>query len=369
MEQLEIEPIVRTHAATRGVVVWEAMPWGGATVLWPDSEGLDGFLAVFDQLECSVLYLQDDADAVGFAAQGVVHVFASAALRLKLDPAYEADDDDGGDFDLVPTVRSQQNWQDPYYDWESQRLLEGDLRALVDEIVADSEFDGHRSRSIRSERLLELTPEDEECVANVARKVFNETVGKDLDAKARRLAPGLAKHSDFDPLAYGDELSDFVSRHLPGEDSRLISRVSGELRSHAEDSGLAAKARRESKIAARSILNALPAELRDRFGFTSRNNLRLQLLSEHLADVPEHRRSTVVYDVASLEEELFQAEREARYATAVRQLMAKGFNKSATSRRLGVSTSIMDRITATNRTDVNFAPDDPIITTLAPELA
>jgi hypothetical protein len=104
------------------------------------------------------------------------------------------------------------------------------------------------------------------------------------------------------------------------------------------------------------------------YGFTTRTAKRLQLADPYLSHVKETRKRFVIYWMSRIEGETDGLKREARYATAVRALVSRGESRAAVSRRLGISTSVMDRITRENRRDVTLATDDPILTDLAPEL-
>ena len=144
--------------------------------------------------------------------------------------------------------------------------------------------------------------------------------------------------------------------------------VQGKLSTEALENGLMQKVEDEIKEVASAALNAIPPLDRDLYGFTNRNVKRLQLAEPYIADVAESRLRFVVYWMSRLEGEETALKREARYATAIRKLIAHGEKRSSVSRILGISTSVMDRLERENRVNVELRPDDPILTELAPSL-
>ena len=367
MERAEIDAAARAFAAENDLIVWESFPWGGATALWPEDGQLEDYLHLLERVGARVLYLQDDGDVLGFAAGGVVHAFPSSEMRQRLvgEPT-EDDAEVGEDDDEYGISASTPDYHNPYYDYASGRMLEGELRELVDRIVADQRFNGYRSRHLVADHVGHLAAEDAETVANVAKRVFYETVGKELDSRAQRLVPDLAVDPEFDPLARGEDLHSFLTSRLAEEDPRVLERLGIDLPAYARETGLIRNAEREITQTARLLLDTLPLLVRDQVGFTSKNTARLQLLSPYLSDAPENRKLRVLRELVSLETDLHGATREARYATAVRKLLVRGLTKAEISRRLGISTSVMDRIVSINRSDVELATDDPILTALVP---
>ena len=369
MESAEIGAAARAFAAERELIVWESFPWGGATVVWPAAEDLKGYLDVLQRVGARILYLEDDGAVLGFAANGVIHAFPSADLRQRLvdDPVAEGSDvDEGDEYGLSVSMADYSN---PYYDYRSGRTIDGELRELVDRIVADERFDGHQSRRLCAEVTSHLDAEDSESVRSVAARVFNETVGKKLDNRAQQLVADLAGDPAFDPLAWGDDLHDFLSARVAEEDPRVLTRLQRELPGYARESGLARKAEREIAQSARQMLERIPPLVRDQLGFASKNATRLQIVSPYLDDeLPDHRKHHVLRELVSIEADLYSATREARYATAVRKLLDLGIRKAEISRRLGISTSVMDRLASTHRSDVDLDAGDPIVATLAPEI-
>lgn len=368
MESAEIGSAARAFATERELIVWESFPWGGATVVWPDAEDLKGYFDVVQRVGARILYLEDDGAVLGFADNGVLHVFPSIEMRRRLvdeTTAEGSDIDDGDEYGLSVSIAGYSN---PYFDYRSGRTIEGELRELADRVAADERFDGHQSRRLVAEFTAHLDADDAETVRNVAARVFNETVGKQLDNRAQQLLVDLAVDPGFDPLAWGDDLHDFLSARVAEEDPRVVTRLQRELPGYARESGLARKAEREIAQSARQMLERIPPLVRDQLGFASKNAIRLQIMSPYLEDLPENRKQHVLRELVNLEADLHSATREARYATAVRKLLDLGSRKAEISRRLGISTSVMDRLVSTHRSDVDFDSGDPIVTTLAPEV-
>jgi hypothetical protein len=255
-----------------------------------------------------------------------------------------------------------------YYDYRSDRSLGPELRALVNELVQDREYDGGYQHFDADPRLAALSSQDAESVGYAVSMVWSASVGKALEGTARQLVTLLAADPDFDPLPWGDSTEEFVKQRLAGQRPGLVKLVQQGLNTYAYESGLTAKAEEEIKADARRALDRLTPLERDEYGFTIRNAKRLQLVEHLIGSVRENRRPLVVYWMSRLEMEEHGAAREGRYATAVRLLLARGETRAGISRLLGISTSVMDRILRENRRDVALAPDDPIVTDLAPTL-
>lgn len=366
MNNSEIDRVARQYAAERNLVVWEDFPWGGATVLWPDGAEFAAFLDVMERLNAPVLYMEGAGDIVGFASNGVIHAFPSPETRQRLVGEPLGAEIEFADYD--ESAVGVPDYRNPYYDYQSGRTVEGEFRELVDRIVADERFDGYRSRRLATEYVAHLDAHDAHIVENVAVRVFNETVGKELDNRATRLLPGLAADPEFDPLAWGADLEDFLAARLPVEDPRVLERLGSELPAYARESGLTSKAQREVAESARLVFDSLTPLVRDQLGFASKNAGRLQLVGSYLDEIPPNRKQHVLRELVDLESDVHAASREARYATATRRLVELGRTKAEISRRLGISTSVMDRIVRANRSDIELDPQDPIVTTLAPEI-
>lgn len=258
------------------------------------------------------------------------------------------------------------DYNDPYYDWQSGQKVSGRVRDAVDALVADDRFNGYRSGHVVAEYVAELDADDAEAVERVARRVFDEGVGKQLDHRATQLVQSLVKDPSYDPLAWGPESRAFVDERVKGEDPRLFERLESALSTYAYESGARTKAERELAKRAETILLALSLSDRDRLGFSSKSAAKLQVLAPYLEGESGGRAERLAREVANLEQERFGLSREERYATAARRLQAGGMTRAAVSRCLGISNSILERIVATHRRDVELAADDPIVTELAP---
>ena len=82
METIEAE--VREFATQTNLLVWEGIPWGGATTLTPESQSLADFLAIARAVGAPILYLDPDGSAAAFLA-GVPRVPRLAALTPDAD--------------------------------------------------------------------------------------------------------------------------------------------------------------------------------------------------------------------------------------------------------------------------------------------
>jgi hypothetical protein len=202
----------------------------------------------------------------------------------------------------------------------------------------------------------------------VASQVWYSSVYPALEPLAQQLALRLAEDPDFDPLPWGEWLSAFVTERLDGHRPALIWITRQALFANAENSGLIRRNEAQVKHAAEDALSRMSPLERDTYGFTSRNARRQQLAEDYLRAIRSTRHGLFVYWMSRFESEQTGALREARYATASRRLAALGENRATISRLLGISTSVLDRIERENRSDVELAADDPILTHLAPAL-
>lgn len=370
METIEAE--VREFATQTNLLVWDGIPWGGATTLSPEPQSLDDFLAIARAVGAPILYLDPDGSVAAFAANGVVHVFATPAERARLtggdvEDLLLDDDEDQPSGSIAVRVGGSRDYNDPYYDWQSGKTVSGRVRKAIDALVADDRFNAYRSGHVVAEYVTELDAEDADAVERVARRVFDETVGKQLDHRATQLVQTLVKDPSYDPLAWGPENRAFIEAHVEDEDPRLLERLERALSTYAYESGARTKAERELAKRAEAILLALSPAERDRLGFASRNAAKLQVLAPHLEGESSSKAERLAKEVARLEHERFGLPREERYAAAARHLQASGMTRADVSRRLGVSNSIVERIVATHRRDVELSSDDPIRVDLAPE--
>ena len=99
METIEAE--VREFATQTNHLVWEGIPWGGATTLNSESQSVADFLAIARAVGAPILYLDPDGSAAAFAANGVVHVL-DKVLGIPFQTVYEKVKDD---FDLSTTYK------------------------------------------------------------------------------------------------------------------------------------------------------------------------------------------------------------------------------------------------------------------------
>lgn len=257
---------------------------------------------------------------------------------------------------------------DQYFDYEQNRQLTGELRDLANQIVLDRECDGDANQPAALRRLAHLSADDARAVGTVASRVWYASVHSALEPLAHQLALRLAEDPEFDPLPWGAWLEDFLLARLDGHRPALIWITGEALFAHAESSGAIRRNEAEVKQAAQVALDRMAPLERDIYGFTSRNARRRQLAEQYLQDIRPTRHDLLIYWMSRFESEQAGALREARYATASRQLAALGETRAQISRILGVSTSVLDRIERENRSDVELAPDDPILTDLAPAL-
>lgn len=112
---------------------------------------------------------------------------------------------------------------------------------------------------------------------------------------------------------------------------------------------------------AQQALESLPTDVRDRYGFATKTRQREQLLEGRLGQFSERDRRWLPTYMSKVEQDRFADRREARYATAASILIDDhGVTKAATSRHLGLSTSVIDRLRRERPNRVALDADDPL---------
>ncbi|MFI8589057.1 hypothetical protein [Dietzia maris] len=368
----KIEARVRQFADEHEIVVWDEIPWNGAIVNCPESTGVEEFLNLAIKLGCKIIYLDPSENDGAIAVDGVIHLFTGNDIGAVEWSSGDEDDDDeaAAEDELIATPAASPGSfykliGNPYFDHSTMGIIEDRLREIVDAIVSDPDYDGSR-KSLASAKYLEsLDGTESDLVTRIAQRVFGNTVGKDLDHEALQITEKLAKDPDFDPLNFGHEYEQFIEEKAPGLDQRVFKRVQRGLSNYSWESGARDKADKEIEKRAKELLKKLEPAIRDQLGFCKRNEARRRLISPYLDESRPNWATLIVREAARLEEELHGGEREQRYATAARKLKLVGLNNSKVSRVLGISTSVIDRLTMTYNSDVILAEDDPIVTDLA----
>jgi hypothetical protein len=183
-----------------------------------------------------------------------------------------------------------------------------------------------------------------------------------VDPRIAALLPTLVADPEFDPIRHDDEMEEFVrSRLALDENDDFVSDLVLELYNYAKRSGLDDAAERDLREQARKILAFMPASLRDELGFASRNARKEEIIDPLIENSLQGlRRGRQETHVLWLEQELYAAERESRYATAARRLIGQGRTKKSVSQALGISTSVIDRLLRTRHQDVEIKEGDPL---------
>jgi hypothetical protein len=202
-------------------------------------------------------------------------------------------------------------------------------------------------------------------VLATAAAIFDEGAGAVLEERAEQLARRFGLDPDYDPVSRSDAVEAVVRGRLLDEDPRVVPRVLRRLPAHVRESGAYARAELGLQQQARELVARLSRLERDRLGFAEQTATREALLSPYLLGVPVGRRAALARRVSRVEE-ADTPEREARYATAARTLLRRTPHAEV-SRRLGLSSTELDRLVRAYPRDVPLAPDDPI-RTLAPYL-
>jgi hypothetical protein len=344
---------VERFARETGAVPWSGVPTGGAFVVWR-GDSIDDFLANAALLKPRVVYVARDEDVIAVAVDGVLHLFGDRA---------EFEDDlseEGG-----VAIRLTTSWDN------DDEELSADLQELAQLIADDPRYNGYRDDALLAELASHVSDDQFDALRHDAAYRFDKGAGRSLDRRAAVIVGKLLKHPEFDPYMaqYGaDDDEGFVEAALVGEDSRLFERVRSELSQAVWNKGLMKQAEREVAALAANLLESMAPLDRDRLGFAFRNNVRDQVIEPYLGDVVARRRPHVAQEARRQEKEQFELQREARYATAARELIRRGHTTRSVVSMLGVGQSVVERLVASRTPDVELEASDPIVETLAPEL-
>lgn len=354
---------VHKEAARRGLFVWEDVPGQVPFVDMPPGSTTSDMLDAAVRMGVSTVYtfLDDEQGAevaiAGFAKEGIFH----RLIRVADQPLTTFDEDEDEDT----------FWANAFGPAVGYDKLPTEHQALVDAIVAHEDYDPDDhdwEMEVLDEVAGDLDDEAYEQVKEVAEFRFREALDSAMDTKSDRLATRLAKDSRFDPLLDEEELERWVSSTKNVDERRLARRVVRSLRHLAHTSGLWDAAHEALGEQATAILDGMPADLRDRLGFTARNAARDALLSPYVSHLPEGRQEHLKYRICQIEEERDGIRRQKRYASAASILMKDhGESKAATGRILGLSTSVIDRLLRDFTKRINIK-DDEVLVGLDPRL-
>lgn len=368
MNELELYGFQLAEAARdAGLYVWNDFPLEAPRVAWLDDADIGSFVKVGAELGARIFYLhtewgeEEGVEAVvgGYAIGGVLHTVmrVSETASEGADPA----EDDG----ISLRVGGIGGWRDAFYD-----QLPEEVRTLVDNLVDDPRYDPYARESLTvvNEHLGNLDADVYAQARDAARSRFYERHATRLDAEAERLATHVIKLPEFDALASNEEIEQLTQQSLGVTDARVARRAASAAHRICWDSGLIEKARAAEMERAVGIVERLDPLVRDRLVFTSRNNQRDELLADYLADVSMHRRQRLVSAISRVIDQQHAPGCRSRYATAARTMMEQlGVTKAATSRRLGITTSAIDRVMRESPTATPLNPHDPLLE-LVPEL-
>jgi len=355
----------RAAAEQAGLEVWDDVPAAMPTVGLPEGARPADLCAAAVRLGAGIIYVWRDAPddeatvaTAGFAYHGIFHSLLVSDLVESLADDDE-DDEDGSWMAMLDEDDSG------YAD------LRPKLQGLVDVLVAHEDYDP-MEHSVTSQLLEEvcgsLSDDDFERVSDVAESRFFAELEDRIETAAERLAARLLKDDTFDPLVPRDVLTQWVASKRSDAPRRVVRRAVGGLRRLAFDSGLMERAEEALEAEATELLDSLPADVRDRLGFSSRVAVRTALLEPYLGAYPEHRHDRLTSLLYRIEVDEHGPAREQRYATAAALLMdTHGETKTSAGRILGLSSSVIERIRRENPKRVPIAGDE-VLSTLDPRL-
>lgn len=357
---------LREAAAQHGLRIFDAVPAqnAAASVWWPEPLDPEGFVVTAAELGVRILHIEEphedmieDWGLAVFALDGVLHWYECG--RSAGDPEDVEDEDEvvesevlEGEGEVVEPASNASG--------RSKR----DLLAIVKAIVHDPEYDPYHLdvEAVLDRHAGSLTAEDREKVDWGARARFMDIADK-LRRRARPIADELLAEHDPSPfVSYDVKLVEWVRERAPEVEPRLVHNVAQWIdeKLDADRQG----AYRRAEDAARGVLASLDPEIRDRFGFASRNVVRDELVADavdELSETLEHfdrLRDHVLYKMRGLEEELYGLFRERRYATVARALALRLPSKAAVARELGVTPNTLNRLLTAHPRDVEIDESD-----------
>jgi hypothetical protein len=356
---------VREAAARRGLFVWEDVPGQVPFVDMPPGSTTEDMLdaAVRMGVGTIYVYLDDEEGAevaiAGFAKEGIFHRLIRAADQPL--PKFDEDqDEEDGSF-----------WARAFGPEVNYDQLSEKHQGLVDAILSNEDYDPYDRRWEMEVLEAVCSGLDEEAfgrVKAVADWRFREQLDDQMDSAADRLATRLAKDPSFDPLLDEDEQAEWVSSRTSITERRIGRRVVRSLQHIAHTTGLWEAAHDALSEEALAILDGIPADVRDRLGFTTRTAARAALLEPYLSHLPAGRRDQLSYRIARIDEQRDGIRRQRRYASAAAALMDDhGESRAATGRILGISSTVIDRLLRDqpNRVDIS---EDEVLVALDPRL-
>lgn len=265
---------------------------------------------------------------------------------------------------------SDDDFESPYFDWESNRLFDSATRELIDRIAHDPRFTiGHEGQAVADEWGAHLSEDRRRKIWNAAWEVFNSTIAKDLSRQASALVRDALADPGFDALPSWDGEDpgdDYFAQRVAELDPRLRNEVEYQLAASSDYQERQELARHEVEHLASELLRSIPRDVRDQLVLATRNARREELLSNWIGDVPSRRRAWIAYYAQRSVRETDERSVLDRYGAAAKILIGRGWSKKATAQTLAIASSRLEKLLE-RTTGQDLADDDPLCT-LAPEL-
>ena len=355
----EFQAQAEDTAKDLGASIWYGLPnpESGAWVLWPGTD-LASYVDFARRIDARVLYVDTSLEVICVARDGVLHFFETraGAFEEEFHPAVTW----GDEADLADECLDEEGT-----DERALNALPPELLELAAKIANDGRYHPFRmGTTVVAELTGELDVRQQMLVGAAAEQIFFRDVFSALDAEARHHAARLLADPEFDPLTFQRKRGadqDFVTSRLPDASERLRVEVRKTLQAIAVERGLYEVARQKLALDANAILDAMGQTERDRLGFAHQKHLRADILAPYLSTYAAPRHEDLMGEVVRCERERFAVAREARYATAGRELMRLGFTRAKAAKLLGVSGDLLDRLLTAHAHDVTFEADDPLL--------
>ena len=307
-----------------------------------------------------MLYLDAALELVCVARDGVMHFFdaRSGALAEEFPSIGAWDDELDGLLDDAEDLTNGRAEDPP-------AAIAPELLELARSVANDGRYYAYKTEAVVLEELSGgLGASDRALVAQAAKSIFFREIISDLRSQSQQYTAQLLADPEFDPLTFqrGHGLGeDLVSRRIPDASERLRMEVRMDLQKLASDRGLYEVARQKLVIDANAILDSMGQFERDRFGFATQKHLRAEILAPYLAQYSTLRHEDLLAEAVRCERERFASRREARYATAARELLRRGSSKKNAAKVLGLGASAFDRVEAGHPKDIALGADDHLL--------
>ncbi|WP_460845949.1 hypothetical protein [Nocardioides ultimimeridianus] len=334
------------------------------------AEGIDWRPLALEELQrleptdSEILQLPELALPPGTALE---HLLEWPFVYIEADGSLVADTDAISDIDLLAgpsrpvTVDGERNrrWSDlarvgTAHVVRTRTLLHPAHRAAIERLVSDPTY-------LLGDRFDYVVEDFQEMLhfARSLKDIYERRVGGPLDERAKKLAAAVFADESFDHLEH-ERTSTLVRDLTSNEEPRVARLIERRLRRLVEKAGLQERDEARAAMTAADYLGSLSPAERDRLGMSSSAELRRSIEAAY-AELGHARAGLVAQQVSrSLDPQ--RSERELRYATVARALLAAGVSKKDAAALLGIDQRKMSMAVREAPEDVCLEADDHLRT-------